>query len=98
VYNETRSRILKDKKLYSGERVCLMKSSRDLQMTCAAVTHLDIVLSLEALLILKVEKSLICLMGTSRAAVSIIEQRLILFLKELTRSKEFCAVVWNKVL
>jgi hypothetical protein len=75
-----------------------MKTSRDLQMTCAAVTHLDVVLSLETLLILKVEKSLICLMGTHRATASIPEERLILFLETLTRSKGSGAVVCNKVL
>jgi hypothetical protein len=68
--------------------VCSVKTSRDVQMTCASVTHLDVVLSLETLLILKVEKSLICLMGTPRATISLIERRLILFLETLTRSKE----------
>jgi hypothetical protein len=38
------------------EMVCLLKTSRDLQMLFAAVTHLVEGLSLEALLALKMEK------------------------------------------
>jgi hypothetical protein len=55
-------------------------------MMFAAVTHLVEGLSLETLLTLKVEKSLICLVRARRPTVSIIEQ-LILFLKTLIRNK-----------
>jgi hypothetical protein len=61
----------------------------------AAVTHLVEGLSLEALLTLKVETSLICLVGTRKPTVSIIEQQLILFLKTLIR-KHQDFVAWNK--
>jgi hypothetical protein len=43
-------------------------------MLFAAVTHLVEGLSHETLLMLNVEKSLICLVGTQRPTVSIIEQ------------------------
>jgi hypothetical protein len=43
-------------------------------MLFAAVNHLVEGLSLETLLTLKVEKPLICLVGTRRPTVSIIEQ------------------------
>jgi hypothetical protein len=43
-------------------------------MLFAAVTHLVEGLSLETLLTLQVEKSLICLVGTRRLTVSIIKQ------------------------
>jgi DNA-binding TFAR19-related protein (PDSD5 family) len=56
-------------------------------MLFAAVTHLVEGLSLEALLTLNVEKSLIWLVGTRRLTVSITEQQLILFLKTLIRNK-----------
>jgi hypothetical protein len=55
--------------------LCLLKTSRDLQMLFAAVTHLVEGLNLETLLTLKVENSLICLVGTRRPTVSIIEQK-----------------------
>jgi hypothetical protein len=53
----------KKKKTILRETVCLMKTSRDLQMTCSAVKHLEEGLSLETSLKLKVEKSIIFLMG-----------------------------------
>jgi hypothetical protein len=56
-------------------------------MLFAAVKHLVKGLSLETLLALKVEKSLICLAGTRRPTISIIEQQSILFLKTLIRNK-----------
>jgi hypothetical protein len=58
----------------------------------AAVMHLAEWLSLETLLTLKVEKSLICLVGTRRLTVFITEQQSILFLKMLVRNKasRFC--------
>jgi hypothetical protein len=61
-------------------------------MLFAAVTHLVEGVSLETLLTLKVEKSLICLVGTRRPTVSIIEQYSILFLKTLRRNEasRFC--------
>jgi hypothetical protein len=49
----------------------------------AAVTHLGEELSLETLLTLKVEKSLICLVGTRSPTVSIIQKQPILFLKKI---------------
>jgi hypothetical protein len=61
-----------------------LKTSRDFQMF-AAVTHLVEGLNLETLLALKVEKSLICLVGTRRPTVSIVEQQSILLLKTLMR-------------
>jgi hypothetical protein len=74
------------------EVVCLLKSSSDLQMLFAAVTHLVEGLSLETLLTLKVKKSLICLVGTRRLTESIIEQHSILFSKTLIRKQAsgFC--------
>jgi hypothetical protein len=61
-------------------------------MLFAAVSHLVEGLSLEALLMLKVEKSLICLVDARRPAVFEIEQQSILFLKMLIRykSSRFC--------
>jgi hypothetical protein len=56
-------------------------------MLFAAVTHLVEGLSLETLLTLKVEKSLICLVDTWRPTVSIVEQQSILFLKTLIKNK-----------
>jgi hypothetical protein len=53
----------------------------------AAVTRLVEGLSLETLLILKVEKSVICLVGTRRPTVSILQQQYIWFLKTLMRNK-----------
>jgi hypothetical protein len=52
--------------------LCLLKTSRDLQILFAAVTHLAEGLSLETLLTLKVEKSLICLVGTRRPTVNFV--------------------------
>jgi hypothetical protein len=77
-----------------------LKTSKDLQMLFAAVTHLVEELSLETLLALKLEKSLICLVGTRRPTASIIEQQSILFLKTLIRSKalRFCSlIIWRKL-
>jgi hypothetical protein len=59
------------------EDVILMKTSRDLQMF-ASLAQLVEWLSLETLLTLKVEKSLICLVDTRRSTVSIIEQQTII--------------------
>jgi hypothetical protein len=61
----------------------------------AAVTHPVAGLSLEALVTLKVEKSLIYLVGTCRPTVSIIEQRSIFFLKTLTIERQDF-VAWKK--
>jgi hypothetical protein len=71
----------------SREMICLLKTSRDLQTLFAAVTRLVEGLSLKTLLALKVEKSLICLGGTRRPTVSIIEQESILFFKTLIINK-----------
>jgi hypothetical protein len=67
--------------------LCLLKTSRDLQILLAAVTHLVEGLSLKTLLTSEVEKSLICLVGTWRQTGSIIEQQSFLFLKTLIRIK-----------
>jgi hypothetical protein len=63
-------------------------------MLFAAVTHLVEGLSLETLLALKVGKFLICLVGTRRPTVSIMEQQSIVFLKTLIRNNAsgFCRV------
>jgi hypothetical protein len=74
------------------EMLYLLKTFRDLQMLFAAVTHRVEGLSLETLLTLRVEKALICVVGTRRPTVCIIEQQLILFSKTLARnnSSRFC--------
>jgi hypothetical protein len=64
--------------------LCLLKTSRDLQMFFASMTHLVEGLSLETLLTLKVEQSLICLMDARKPTVSIIDKQPILFLKTIT--------------
>jgi hypothetical protein len=46
--------------------MCLLKVLRDLQMLFTAVAHIDEGLSFETLLTLKVEESLIILVGTRR--------------------------------
>jgi hypothetical protein len=58
-------------------------------MLFAAVMHLVEGLRFEVLLTFKVEKSLICLVGTRIPTVSIIEQQIILFLKTLIRNNCF---------
>jgi hypothetical protein len=62
--------------------LCLLKTSRDLQMLFAAVTHLVEGLSLEPVLTLKVEKAVTCIVDTERPTASIREQQSI-FLKML---------------
>jgi hypothetical protein len=74
-------------KVSSREAVCLLKTSRDLQMLFAAMAHFDKGLTLETLLTLRVEKSLICLVDTRRPTASIIEETFILILKMLARNK-----------
>jgi hypothetical protein len=74
----------------------LLKTSRDLQMSFAAVTHRVEGLSLDTLLTKKVEKSLVCLVGTRRLTVSIIEQEALLFSKTLIRTKAQEFVAMNK--
>jgi hypothetical protein len=56
-------------------------------MPFAAVVHLDEGLSLDTLLTLEVETSLICLLGTRRPIVSITERQMNLFLKTLKINK-----------
>jgi hypothetical protein len=67
---------------------------QDLQMLFAAVTHLSDGAKSWDILMSEVEKSLICLVGTRRPTVSIIEQRLILFLRTLMRIKasRYCSL------
>jgi hypothetical protein len=55
-------------------------------MPFSAVAQVDEGLSLEALLTLRVENFLICLVGTQRPTASMIEEQLILFLETLTRN------------
>jgi hypothetical protein len=62
-----------------------LKTSRNLQMVCAALTHLDEGLSLETLLTLKVENTLIRLLGSWRRTVSI------------NRTFDFVLEIFNKV-
>jgi hypothetical protein len=50
-------------------------------VVCTA-THLVEGLSLETLLVLNIGKSLICLVGTRRPTVSIIEERKLCFIKK----------------
>jgi hypothetical protein len=56
-------------------------------MSFAAVTHLTEGLCLNALLTVKAENSLICLVGTRIPTVAIMEWKLILWLKTLIRNK-----------
>jgi hypothetical protein len=51
------------------------------------MTHLVEELSLETLLTLKVETSVICLVVTRRPTIPLLEQESILFLKTLIRNK-----------
>jgi hypothetical protein len=53
----------------------------NIQMLFAAVTHVVEELSLETLLSLKVEKSVMCLVDTRRPTVSVWEQDSVMFLK-----------------
>jgi hypothetical protein len=69
---------LKKGRVSPREIMRLLKTSRNLQMMFAAVADLDERLSLETLFALKVEKYVICLVGTWRPEVSIIEQQFLL--------------------
>jgi hypothetical protein len=66
-------------------------------MLFVVMTHLIKGLSLETLLTLKVEKTLICLVATWRPTGSLTEQQLILFLKRLIRNKSsrFCRLKYS---
>jgi hypothetical protein len=55
-------------------------------MLFAAITHLAERLSLETILTLKVEKSLICFAGICKPTVSIIKQQLIIIITGATGS------------
>jgi hypothetical protein len=61
-------------KKYSQGKHCLLKMPRNLQVLFAAVMH-HVEGSLEALLTLKVENSVICLYGTRKPTVPIIKQQ-----------------------
>jgi hypothetical protein len=61
--------------------------SKNLQISFAAMTHLTEGLALNALLTLKVENSLICLVGTRIPTVSTTEWQLILPFETLIRNK-----------
>jgi hypothetical protein len=63
------------------------KISKNLQISFAAMTHLAEGLFLNALLTLKVENSLICLVCTRIPTESMIEWQLVLHLKTLVRNK-----------
>jgi hypothetical protein len=56
-------------------------------MLFAALMHLDEGLSLDTPLAINVEKSLMCLVGTRRPTVFIMEQKSILFLKTLIKNR-----------
>jgi hypothetical protein len=56
-------------------------------MLFAALTHRDEGLSLETPLAINVEKSLMCLVGTRRPTVFIMEQQSILFLKTFIKNR-----------
>jgi hypothetical protein len=64
-----------------------MKMSKNLHMSFAAVAHLAGGLCLNALLLLKVENSLICLIGTRIPTVSMMEWQFILPLETLIRNE-----------
>jgi hypothetical protein len=66
----------------------LPKMYKNLQISFVAMTHLAKGLFLNALLTLKVENSLICLVGTRIPTVSMMEWQLILPLKTLIRNKK----------
>jgi hypothetical protein len=61
--------------------------SKNQQISFAAMTHLAEGLCLNALLTLKVENYIICLVGTRIPTVSMMEWQLILPLKTLLRNK-----------
>jgi hypothetical protein len=63
------------------------KMSKNLQISFVAMTHLAEGLCLKALLTLKVENFLICLVGTRIPTVSMMEWQLILPLKTSIRNK-----------
>jgi hypothetical protein len=69
----------------SGGVMCIEKSI-NLEMLFAAVMHLVEWLSLETQLMLKVKKSQICLLGTQRPTVYIIEQQSMLFMRTIARN------------
>jgi hypothetical protein len=73
-------------KLSSKETLFLLKMSKNLHMSFAAMMHLAEGLCLSALLTLKVENS-ICLLGTQIPTVSMMEWQFILPLKILIRNK-----------
>jgi hypothetical protein len=65
----------------------LLKISKNLRMSFAAMTHLAEGLCLSALLTLKVENFLICLVGTRISTVSMMEGQFILRLKTQIKDK-----------
>jgi hypothetical protein len=71
----------------------LMKTSRDLQMLFAALTHLNEASSLEKMLMAKAEKSNL-LHGCTEKTVPIREEQSILFFQMLIRNKisRFCSL------
>jgi hypothetical protein len=68
-----------------------------LQVMFVAVTDLDEGLRFETLFALKVEKYVICLVGTRTLGVSITEQQLFLPSETLTRKKHREVSIWHKV-
>jgi hypothetical protein len=71
----------------SKETMFLPKMSKNLQISFVAMTHLAEELFLNTLLTLKVENSLIFLVGTRIPTVSMMDWQLILLLKTLIRNK-----------
>jgi hypothetical protein len=71
--------------------------SKNLHKSFAAVTHLVEGLCLNALLTVEVGHSLVCLVGTRKPKVFMMEWQLILPFKTLVRNKGQDFFVWNKV-
>jgi hypothetical protein len=78
---------MKTKRMFLREMAGLLKTSTNREMLFAAVMRLYGALSLETLLTLKAEASLIFLLGKWRQLLFIIERHLFLFLKILPRNE-----------
>jgi hypothetical protein len=74
-------------KLSSKETLFLLKMSKSLHTSLAAMTHLSEGLLFNALITLKVENSLICLLGIRTRAVPKMELQFIVPLKTSIRNE-----------
>jgi hypothetical protein len=83
----------------SKETIDLPKTSKDLHMPFTAMKHMAEGLCLNAVLMLKVENSLICLAGTGMPAVSKMAWQFIWPMEIFIVNKAYIYiyVVWNKV-